>query len=219
MIIHLAARPSRLSIAQVKEVIKELSKYHFDLDFEVHYFMSKGDIDKKRSLRELEKTDFFTDTIDKFILTKKKYVGIHSAKDLPDPLPKGLKVVAFTKGVDQRDSIVLNKGASFFSLKKNSVIATSSVRREEMIKQLRDDLKFADIRGAIEERLNILNQRKIDGIVIAEAAIKRLNLEHLNRFTLPFKTVKGQGQLAIVANENDDLMEKVFAQINYGLIN
>ena len=218
MIINMVARPSRLSIAQVKEVILLLSQFYPRCVFKEHFLETRGDKDKKKSLKELAKNDFFTDEIDRFILNKKNYVGVHSAKDLPEILLNGLKVVAYTKGVDQRDAVVINEGRSFFELKKKSVIATSSIRREEMVSALRDDLKFIDIRGTIDERLNVLKLGKVDGVVIAEAAIQRLNLTFLNRYIIPEKTVSGQGQLAVVANISDVLMGDVFNKINHWLI-
>jgi len=219
MIINIVARSSNLSIKQVAEVISLVSELCPSIVFKTHYIETKGDKDKKQSLRDLDKTDFFTHEIDNFILNKKNYIGVHSAKDLPNSIHEDLKVVAFTKGLDARDSIVTNKEVSFFELKKGAVVATSSHRREIMIKSLRSDLKFVDIRGTIEERLKILESKKIDGVVIAEAALIRLNLTHLNRFILDAKTVQGQGQLAVVANKDDKATEDIFSLINYGLIN
>ncbi len=219
MIIDIAARSSNLSIKQVAEVISLMSELYPNISFKTHFIETKGDKDKKQSLRDLDKTDFFTHEIDHFILNKKNYIGVHSAKDLPDPIHKDLKVVAFTKCLDSRDSIVTNKEVSFFELKKGSVVATSSYRREMMVKSLRSDLKFIDIRGTIEERLKVLESKKVDGVVIAEAALIRLNLTHLNRVILDSETVQGQGQLAVIANKDDKEMEDIFSLINYGLVN
>jgi hydroxymethylbilane synthase len=61
--------------------------------------------------------------------------------------------------------------------------------------------------------------RQADGVVVAEAALIRLGLTHLNRVTLPGKTTPLQGQLAILAREGDHAMKVLFSNINtYQLI-
>jgi len=87
-------------------------------------------------------------------------------------------------------------------LPHGAVIATSSSRREDVVKQLRNDLVFIDLRGTIQERLAKLNEG-VDGIVVAEAALIRLKLTHLNRLFLPGETSPGQGKLAFVARADD----------------
>jgi hydroxymethylbilane synthase len=138
-------------------------------------------------------------------------LGIHSAKDLPFPLPSGLAVICLTKGIDSSDSLVLRPGETLEGLPKGAVIATSSVRREQTVLQLRQDLSFIDLRGTIGQRLAKLDQGEADGVVVAEAALIRLGLTHLNRIRLPGETVEGQGQLAIVARAEDEEMSSLFA--------
>src|SRR6266852_5250049 len=97
----IGARGSNLSRAQMAEVQKE-----WGLRCELVWVTTTGDLDKKTSLRGLEKTDFFTRELDQMVLRGEIDGAIHSAKDLPDPLPKGLKLAALSKGVDPRDSLV-----------------------------------------------------------------------------------------------------------------
>ena len=111
-------------------------------------------------------------------------LAIHSAKDLPDPLPKGLCLAALTKGVDSSDSLVFREGEK---LPPNGVVATSSERREECVRLLYPDARFVDLRGNIQQRLSLLIQGRVDGVVVAEAALIRLGLTHLNRIKLPEK--------------------------------
>lgn len=186
----IGARSSPLSRVQVEEIRRE-----FNLDFEVVWVETTGDLDKTTSLRNLEKTDFFTRELDQMLLNGEIDAAIHSAKDLPDPLPKGLKIVAFSKGVDPRDSLVIKK-------EPIKVVATSSLRREEAVRELFPHCTFIDIRGTIHERL----AKEVDGVVIAEAAILRLGLTHLKRIFLPGPTAPLQGKLAIVCRECHDFI-------------
>src|SRR5580765_2750739 len=107
MIITAGSRSSKLAKAQVKEVLDELRSFHPEIDFETLFFETSGDKDQKTSLRTLDKTDFFTKEIDEAQLLGHFRIAIHSAKDLPEKLAKGLKRVALTHGVDSRDALVL----------------------------------------------------------------------------------------------------------------
>ncbi|MCE5317947.1 MAG: uroporphyrinogen-III synthase, partial [Parachlamydia sp.] len=170
-----------------------------------------GDKDKTTSLRTLEKTDFFTKEIDTMLLSGECRIGIHSAKDLPEPIPEGLAIIALTRGVDPADVLIMRSGDTFSSLKQGAVIATSSERREMMVRSLRSDLRFIDLRGTIGERLEKLNSGEADGVVVAEAALIRLKLTHLNRMILPGETAVHQGQLAILARQDDQEMARLYA--------
>ncbi len=182
----IGARSSPLSRAQVDEIRRE-----FNLDFRVIWVETTGDRDKTTSLRGLEKTDFFTRELDEMVLSGQIDAAVHSAKDLPDPLPDGLVIAALSKGVDPRDSLVIKR-------EPVRVVATSSLRREEAVRILYPDCQLIDVRGTIEERL----QKDVDGVVVAEAALIRLKLTHLERIFLPGPTAPLQGKLAIVCRKN-----------------
>ncbi len=205
--IKIGARDSLLSRKQVEEVFSEL-----DSAYDPVWFKTQGDLDKKQSLRTLNKTNFFTKELDEALLKGVVDVTIHSAKDLPDPLPEGLEVIALTKGVDPSDALVLREGES---LCKGMVIGTSCLRREQIVATLQEGLHFVDIRGTIPERLDMLYKKKVDGVVIAEAALIRLDLLHLNRIALPGETAALQGRLAVLARKGDREMCLLFSPIHY----
>lgn len=211
MTITVGARHSPLSRAQVQEVLQELQLHHPHIVFKPQFIQSTGDKDLTISLRSLGKTDFFTKEIDEMLLKGECRVAIHSAKDLPEPLADGLAVIALTKGLDPSDALVMRPGDTLEGLSRGAKIATSSERREEAVSQLRQDLSFIDIRGTIGERLNKLETGEADGVVIAEAALIRLKLTHLNRIRLPGSTVPFQGQLAVLGREGDSEMRALFA--------
>jgi len=204
--IIIGARASPLSLVQVDEVLNELRRHALDVSFDVKTVETTGDKQKNVSLRGLEKTNFFTAELDEMLLSGACRLAIHSAKDLPDPIPEGLTIAAITRGVARWDSLVLREGESLSSLPEGAVIATSSERREDAVRKLRPDLTFVDIRGAIHERLDRLNDGSADGVVIAEAALIRLGLAHLNRVRLPDEPAPLQGQLAVLCRIDDRKM-------------
>ena len=215
-VIVVGGRDSNLSKIQVEEVFLELKRINPHILFENKLIKSTGDYDQKTSLRTLDKkSDFFTREIDEMLLEGKCHIAVHSAKDLPEPLRKGIVIVALTKGVDSSDSLVISENQTLDSLPHGAIIATSSARREEAVKALRDDFVFVDIRGTIEKRLEKLTSHEVDGVVIAEAALIRLGLTHLNRITLPGETATFQGRLAICARENDVEMAALFKPLYY----
>ena len=212
--IVVAARSSSLSRAQVQEVLAELKIFYPDMYFTPHWVSTMGDKDLLTSLKSMDKTNFFTKEIDQLLLEKKCQVAIHSAKDLPEPLSKGLICIALTKGVDSSDALVFREGESLSTLPKNARVATSSLRREEIIKELREDFLCVDIRGTIEERLKKLDRKEVDALVIAEAALMRLGLTFRNRIKLPGPSAFYQGQLAVVSREGDEEMAELFSCID-----
>ena len=208
--LKIGARSSPLSRAQFEEVARELG----GVDLIPIWVETTGDRDLKTSLRSLDKTDFFTKEIDALQLSKGCRISIHSAKDLPEPLPKGLAIAALTKGVDPSDTLVLREGETLQSLPTGAKIGTSSMRREQNIKALRRDLLCVNISGNIQRRLELLKHGEVDGLVMAEAALIRLKLTSLNRLPLPGESAPLQGRLAVLSLENDHEMIHLFRCID-----
>ncbi len=209
--ISVGARNTRLSKAQVEEVHREIVQFFPQIRFHPIWITTKGDQDKITSLKRMEKTNFFTDEVDRRQVEGEFLISIHSAKDLPDPLHPDLEVVALTKGVDSSDSLVVRE----FPIALGARIGISSKRREAFLKNWRPDLICVDIRGNIEERLQLLDDRILDGVVMAEAALIRLKLTERPRIHLDFAGATLQGRLAILARKNDKEMKRIFQEIHY----
>ncbi|MBX9924248.1 MAG: hydroxymethylbilane synthase [Rhabdochlamydiaceae bacterium] len=207
--IVVGARSSPLSQVQVDEVYALLQNYYPEVTFVKKWFQTQGDLDQSTSLVSMEKTDFFTKEVDQAVLQGVCRIGIHSAKDLPEPMPLGLTVVACTQGVDPSDVLVLRDGETWENLPLGAKIGTSSLRRERNIYALRSDFICMDIRGTIEKRLSLLDAGTCDGLVIAKAALLRLRLER-NMFPLEGEISPMQGRLAIVAKTSDVEMQELF---------
>jgi hydroxymethylbilane synthase len=202
------ARSSPLSQVQFKEIKSLIHHFYPQTKFKAYFTQTQGDIDKTSSLKTVDCPDFFTDTLDRLLLEKKAHLAIHSAKDLPLILSPGLHLAAITPCIDPRDVLVFSSRIDLLKpLPKNLRVATSSVRREEAVRVILPSPAFQDLRGTIQERLNLLNQNQADAVVVAEAALIRLNLTHLPRIYLKSQTQEGQGSLALVTHcEQTDLI-------------
>lgn len=206
-VVPCVARPSNLSKQQVLEAQRLLKHFYPKLILQTVFLKSRGDLDKETSLRGLELTNFFTDVLDQALLQNEARLAVHSAKDLPSPLMSGLIVAAITPCIDSRDALVLREGLDpTQQLPQNLRVATSSQRRESAVRQLCQTATFQDLRGTIEERLALLqpcHPAHVDGVVVAQAALIRLQLQHLPHLYLPGPTTPGQGSLALVIREDD----------------
>lgn len=212
--ILVGSRASKLAIIQIEEVYSGLRFYHPDVRFKIKCTQTTGDLDQKTSLIELGQTDFFTKELDEALIKGELDVCIHSAKDLPEPLPEGLEVIALTQCKNNQDVLVISKGKKLADLAKRAKIGASSHRRIEGVEKLLPYAKCIDLRGTIEKRLSNLTQKKLDGVVIAKVALQRLGLNDLNCVDLDIETPKLQGSLAIVARKNDERMRSLFSCID-----
>jgi hydroxymethylbilane synthase len=221
-IIKIGARGSKLSLKQVEEIINKLRELGFEyMTFEIKTYCTRGDVDKVTPLSEVEGSDFFTDTIEKALLNNEIDVAIHSAKDLPRVLPSGLKIVAVTKSINPYDALVVREDLkncnSLEKLPKGAVIGVSGTRRRQALRKYRSDLRIADIRGNIDERLERLDRGEYDAIIVAACALIRLGLEDRITQEIPFEIVPPhplQGCLAVETRENNFEIEKIFSVLD-----
>lgn len=207
--ITIGSRPSPLALVQVHEVLASLQ---LPIAHEIKTYKSAGDIDKTSSLTSGIKDDFFTDILDQALLKGEIDVAIHSAKDLPKQLHPDLTIVALTQPTDDTDALVGK--ARLADLPANARIGTSSTLRQEHIKALRRDIQIVDVRGTIQERIDLVKEGKIDAVIIATCALKRLQLDHLIQDILPWEGFALQGQLAVVARVHDKPVHDLFKALD-----
>lgn len=218
MKIRVVARNSRLSLAQAQEVMAKLK----GVEWKLIPMASFGDKHLEIPLTENTMPDFFTRELDEALLNEQADIAIHSAKDLPYPLPQGLELVALTECLANADVLVSRRKEKLAQLKPGARVACSSPGRQAQIRQLRPDLEIVDIRGTIDQRLAKVFEGEIDALVVAECALKRLELEEFIAETLPIKTHPLQGHLAVVARAGDAQMKSLFYPLdirkNYGKV-
>ncbi len=216
--IRVIARGSRLSRLQVEEVFKNFP----ELAYEIKYLESYGDKNQQISLLNGEApADIFTRELDDAIRNGDADIAIHSAKDLPYPLPEDIEVIALFPAFDTTDSLVSRDHKTLADLPAGSIIGTSSPLRKKGLNSLRPDLIVKGIRGCIEERVQQVKDGKYDAAIVATCALKRLGMEEEIAETLPFATHPLQGYLAVtgrrVKNEGQRTKNQAAEQENSSL--
>ena len=202
--IRVIARGSRLSRLQVEEVFKNFP----ELAYEIKYLESYGDKNQQISLLNGEApADIFTRELDDAIRQGDADIAIHSAKDLPYPLPEDIEVIALFPAFDTTDSLVSRDHKKLAELPAGSIIGTSSPLRKKGLNELRPDLTIKGIRGCIEERVQQVKDGKYDAAIVATCALKRLGMEDEIAEVLPFPTHPLQGFLAITALKGSALKQ------------
>ena len=196
--IRVIARGSRLSRLQVEEVFKNFP----ELAYEIKYLESYGDKNQQISLLNGgAPADIFTRELDDAIRQGDADIAIHSAKDLPYPLPEDIEVIALFPAFDTTDSLVSRDHKKLAKLPAGSIIGTSSPLRKKGLNELRPDLTIKGIRGCIEERVQQVKDGKYDAAIVATCALKRLGMEDEIAEVLPFPTHPLQGFLAITGKK------------------
>ncbi len=206
--IRVIARGSRLSRLQVEEVFKNFP----ELAYEIKYLESYGDKNQQISLLNGEApADIFTRELDDAIRQGDADIAIHSAKDLPYPLPEDIEVIALFSAFDTTDSLVSRDHKKLAELPAGSIIGTSSPLRKKGLNELRPDLTIKGIRGCIEERVQQVKDGKYDAAIVASCALKRLGMEDEIAEVLPFPTHPLQGFLAVTAKKGSQDLKQAFA--------
>jgi len=204
-VFKVGTRSSKLALTQTDFVIQKLHSLFPNTSFEKCPVLSPGDRDKKTNLKT-SPSDFFTRDLDEGILNGSIDCAIHSAKDLPDPVPDGLDWMWLPWKEDARDALILPVGKSMDELPSRPVIGISSERREEYSRKRFPSADYRPIRGNIEERLSQLDQGDYDLLIMASAALIRLNLEDRITEWIPAEDLMvpdGQGVLAMTFKQGD----------------
>lgn len=205
----IATRKSKLAQIQADKIIK-LIKDKYNIDSKKLLIVTEGDKRLDVTLDKIGGKGLFVKEIEYALLNKEAHGAVHSMKDVPFELPQDFELAAIPEREDIRDVFVSSNNISFKDLKEGAVIGTSSIRRAAMIKEIRKDLKIVPIRGNVQTRLEKMKNERMDGIILAAAGLKRLNLENIiTDYFDPkiFLPAIGQGALGIEVLKNGEYNE------------
>ncbi len=202
-ILKIGTRESQLAVwqaTQVQNLLKENS-----VDSELVYIKSEGDIDTVTPLYELGVQGIFTKTLDAALLNKKIDIAVHSMKDVPTVLAKGIKQAAVLKRGSYKDILVFKDDKKFLE-DRNSIatIATSSIRRKAQWLHKYPNHTIENLRGNVNTRLKKVSENNWHGAIFAAAGLERINLRPENAIDLDWMLpAPAQGAIMIVCREDD----------------
>ncbi len=206
MTIRIGTRGSHLARWQSGWVADQLRQAHPGLTVELVEIRTHGDRDRNSPLSVIGGSGLFTKEIQRALVDRTVEVAVHSLKDLPtEPVP-GLTLGAVPIREDVADALIAPTGRTLAGLRLGATIGTGSLRRRAQLLHLRPDLTIVDIRGNVETRLNKALSGELDGVVLAEAGLRRLGLDHhvTERLGPPrFLPAVGQGALGIECRADD----------------
>ena len=174
--IRIGTRGSKLALWQANYIKLYLEKNFLDISTSIHVIQTKGDMNLKDDLSSLGGKGAFVKEIQKALIENEIDIAVHSYKDLPAESPSELEIISVSPREDERDVLISKNKQVFNDLNHNSTIGTGSLRRNEQIKLIRDDLEYVPIRGNIDTRINKVLNNELDAIIIAAAGVIRLSL-------------------------------------------
>jgi len=215
--IIIATRASNLALWQAYHIKERIEKSFPQVSVELNEITSRGDKILDKPLALIGGKGHFTKELEDEMLAGNATMAVHSLKDVPTYIPKGLELVAITQREDQSDVLLSHKYTSLEALPQGAVVGTTSLRRRMQILQVRPDLTVKDLRGNVNTRLRKLKDGEYDAIILAYIGLKRLDLlkdipfvEKLSFMIPPM----GQAALGIEIVSDNDFMREVAMSLN-----
>ncbi len=215
--IRIGTRGSQLALYQAELTKKQLLEKFPELDVEINVIQTKGDKILDVALSKIGDKGLFTKEIENALQDNQVDIAIHSLKDLPTQLPKGLKLGAVLERAEYRDALVSKDGRRLDELNENDIIATSSLRRKSSLLRYNKNLNIIDIRGNVNTRIRKMKEGYCDALIMAAAGLQRLELsDYITEIINPEIIVPAvsQGIIAIESRIDDYETEQYLKEIN-----
>jgi len=197
-IIRIGTRGSPLALWQANWIKSCLEKERSELQVDLVRIKTSGDKMQYVSLSKIGGKGLFIKEIEEALMRNDIDIAVHSMKDVPVKLPRGLDISIITEREDPRDALVSNNGIKLADLPKGARIGTGSLRRQTQLLSYRPDFKIMPLRGNLETRLNKLETEGLDAIILAAAGLNRLKMaDRITEFIDPDIMLPGIGQGAV----------------------
>lgn len=207
-IIRIGTRESELAVWQATQVKNLLAENGYEA--ELVYIKSEGDIDLTTPLYEMGVQGVFTRSLDSALLNNKIDIAVHSMKDVPTQLPKGIMQAAVLKRGPVKDLLVwkgewsMVNGEWTIPGKATLQIATSSIRRKAQWLNKFPSSEIHNLRGNVNTRLRKLKEENWDAAIFAAAGLERINLRPKNSIELDWMLpAPAQGAIMVVCRKED----------------
>ena len=213
--LRIGTRGSLLAKWQAESVRKQLFA-SAGVEAEIIIIKTAGDKMQQVPLTQLGGKGIFIKELEDALLDESIDLAVHSVKDIPTEVPRGLSFPAVCRRDDIRDCLISPTGSTLENLRPGARVGTSSLRRRAQLLRLRPDLDIRELRGNVDTRLRKVGDGEYDAIVLAKAGLDRLGLsQRISETFAPelFMPAVGQGAIAVETrlndNETGDLLSKL----------
>jgi len=218
--ISIGSRGSKLALLYAQKVRDKIIKNTdlSDQDIVIKKITTKGDEFQDVRLSEFGGKGLFSSNIEKELKQKNIDIAVHALKDMPTLETQGLTTKAFLERNDPREILITLNRKKLSELKTNSIIGTSSFRREYQLKKIRSDIQCKLIRGNVDTRIKKLKDGLYDAIILSYAGIKFLDFDNkISEIFSPEKIIPsaGQGIIALQCREEDEKIISILKNINH----
>ncbi|MCX8152948.1 MAG: hydroxymethylbilane synthase [Candidatus Bathyarchaeota archaeon] len=218
MMLTVGTRGSKLALRQTESVIESLKRIYPEVEFKIKVIKTTGDKERKKPLFTIDMKGIFEKEIDMAIAKGEVDFAVHSLKDVPTLESADTVIAAIPKRSSPHDVLITRDKTTLHGLPKGAVIGTGSLRRLAQIRFLRADLQVVPIRGNVDTRIRKVKRGEVDGIIIAEAGLERMRLQHLIAEHFPLEQIvpaAGQGALAVVTKKDNHKLIKLLNAIDH----
>lgn len=215
--LNIATRQSPLALWQAEHIKARLENLYPSLRVNLITMVTKGDKILDTPLAKIGGKGLFVKELEQALFDKRADIAVHSLKDVPMQLPKGLTLGAYCQRAAPTDAFVSNQYQSLDELPKSAVVGTSSLRRQCQLKAYRSDLQIKTLRGNVGTRLGKLDAGDYDAIILATSGLQRMGLDERICGELAVDVslpAVGQGALAIECRDNDEAVLALLAPLN-----
>ena len=214
----IASRESALAMWQARHIQSRLQALYPDTEVTILGMTTTGDQILDTPLAKVGGKGLFVKELETALADGSADLAVHSMKDVPMNLPQGFMLAATGEREDARDAFVSNDFASLEDLPADSIVGTSSLRRQSQLQARFPHLKIESLRGNLQTRLRKLDEGQYAAIILAAAGLIRLELGHrIRQFIAPEQSIPavGQGALGIeISSSRPDLIA-VLAPLNH----
>lgn len=204
--LRIGTRGSALALWQANHVEALIGAQPGAPRVELVRIRTEGDVRTDVPLWQIGGRAFFTNEIDKALLSGEVDIAVHSLKDLATVLDSGIELVAALEREDPRDAVISRWRVGLADLPQGARVGTSSLRRRAFVARMRPDLELLELRGNVPTRVERLKKGDYDAIILASAGLQRLGLEeHICERLSPveFPPAVSQGAIGVCIRAGD----------------
>lgn len=211
-IIRIGTRDSELALWQAHNVKYQLENLGYRT--QIVSVKSEGDLVLDKPLYEMGITGIFTKTLDIAMINGQIDIAVHSMKDVPTSLPKGIVQKAVLERANAHDILVFKHNLDF--LNTSAIIATGSLRRKAQWLHKYPNHEVVNLRGNVNTRLQKLRESNWNAAIFASAGLERIDKKPENHIVLDWMLpAPAQGAMVVVANEHDDFSCEAVEKLNH----